>query len=138
MTEPQNNIRPDILVVDDEKRIADTLSLILRMNKYVVQTAYDGGMAYRSCLEQEPRLVITDVVMPQMNGVELAIKIRSEMPECSVLLFSGQTTTMDLLREASERGFEFELLAKPVHPEQLLARVRDLIGNPPVHPHTAS
>jgi hypothetical protein len=50
------------------------------------------------------------------------------MPSCLVLLFSGQAATADMLREANDRGFEFELLAKPVHPVQLLERVRELIG----------
>lgn len=122
---------PDILVVDDEKRIADTLTLILRSKNYVVTTAYNGLEAYESCLMAAPRLVITDVVMPRMNGVELAIKLRAEMPDCLVLLFSGQAATADMLREASDRGFQFELLAKPVHPEQLLAKVGGLIGTPP-------
>ncbi|HUR36237.1 MAG TPA: response regulator [Terriglobales bacterium] len=123
---------PDILVVDDEKRIADTLALILRSNDYIVTTAYDGLQAYKSCRTLAPRLIITDVVMPQMNGVELAMKVRSEFPACLILLFSGQAATADMLREANDRGFQFELLAKPVHPEQLLARVRDLIGAAPV------
>lgn len=122
--------QPDILVVDDEKRIADTLTLILRSQEYVVATAYDGNEAYAACRQAAPRLVITDVVMPKMNGVELAIKLRAEFPASHVLLFSGQASTADMLRDANGRGFEFELLAKPVHPDQLLARVRDLIGAP--------
>ena len=120
----------DILVVDDEKRIADTLALVLQSRDYVVATAYDGLQAYHSCRKVLPRLVITDVVMPQMNGIELAIKLRSEMPPCTILLFSGQAATADMLRDANERGFDFELLAKPVHPEVLLQKVKDLIGVP--------
>src|SRR5690349_22613876 len=104
-----------ILVVDDEKRIADTLSLILRSKGYEVNTAYDGAQAYESCRRLPPKLIISDVVMPEMNGVDLAIRVRSEMPECAVLLFSGQTATADMLQEAHERGFTFELLAKPIH-----------------------
>jgi CheY-like chemotaxis protein len=123
--------RPDILVVDDEKRIADTLALILRSKNYVVATAYDGVQAYESCRKIIPRLVITDVVMPEMNGIELAIKIRSEMPLCSVLLFSGQAATADMLQDACARGFDFELLAKPVHPDDLVKKVRELIGAEP-------
>lgn len=123
--------RPDILVVDDEKRIADTLALILRSRDYVVTTAYNGLEAYESCRQVTPRLVITDVVMPLMNGVELAMKLRTEMPGCLILLFSGQAATADMLHEANARGFQFELLAKPVHPELLLAKVRELIGADP-------
>jgi CheY-like chemotaxis protein len=68
----------DILVVDDEKRIADTLALILRSKGYVVQAAYDGMQAYEICRTVIPRLLISDVVMPEMNGIELAIKVRAE------------------------------------------------------------
>jgi CheY-like chemotaxis protein len=118
----------DILVVDDEKRIADTLALILRSKGYVVQAAYDGLQAYEICRTVIPRLLISDVVMPVMNGIELAIKVRAEMPACAVLLFSGQASTGDMLQEAKERGYTFELLAKPVHPEVLLQKVRDIIN----------
>lgn len=130
MTSPQSDGAPDILVVDDEKRIADTLALILRTKNYVVSAAYDGMQAYESCQKAAPRMIITDVVMPRMNGVELAIKVRTELPQCSVLLFSGQAATGDLLQDARERGFDFDLLAKPVHPEELLAKVRESIGSP--------
>jgi DNA-binding response OmpR family regulator len=129
MTQQRADNAPDILVVDDEKRIADTLALILRTKNYVVSAAYDGVQAYESCLRVAPRLLITDVVMPRMNGVELAIKVRTEMPQCPVLLFSGQASTGDILQEAHERGFDFELLAKPMHPEELLAKVREFIGS---------
>jgi len=128
MTENDSQSRPDVLVVDDEKRIADTLGLILRSKGYVVHTAYDGAEAYESCCKATPRLLITDVVMPKMNGIELAIRVRSEMPACAVLLFSGQAATSDMLVDAQGRGFDFELLAKPLHPDQLLARVHELIG----------
>lgn len=125
---PEDGDRLDVLVVDDEKRIADTLALILRTRDYIVSTAYDGLQAYQSCRKILPRLVITDVVMPNMNGIELAIKLRSEWPQCSILLFSGQAATGDMLRDANERGYDFELLAKPVHPNELLEKVQTLIG----------
>ncbi len=131
MTVHLSESTPDILVVDDEKRIADTLALILRTKNYAVSAAYDGAQAYESCLKTAPRLLITDVVMPRMNGVELAIKVRTEIPQCLILLFSGQASTGDILQEAHERGFDFELLAKPVHPEELLAKVREFIGTAP-------
>src|SRR5690242_3836594 len=128
MTPTAHQQTADILVVDDEKRIADTLALILRSKGYVVQAAYDGLQAYEICRAVIPRLLISDVVMPVMNGIELAIKVRAEMPACAVLLFSGQASTGDMLQDAKERGYTFELLAKPVHPEVLLQKVRDIIN----------
>ena len=62
--------------------------------------------------------------MPGMTGVELAIHFRKLHPECKVLLFSGQAATADLLAKAREQGHDFELLTKPVHPVDLLAKLR--------------
>jgi CheY-like chemotaxis protein len=58
-----------------------------------------------------------------MNGIEAAIRIRESLPKCKVLLFSGQAATADLLENARLRGHEFEILAKPVHPQDLLAKL---------------
>jgi CheY-like chemotaxis protein len=68
-------------------------------------------------------LIISDVVMPGMNGVEMAVLIRERHPACKVLLFSGNAATVDLLQEVRRRGHDFELLAKPIHPKDLLARL---------------
>jgi len=62
--------------------------------------------------------------MPDMNGIEAAIRIRKIHPGCKILLFSGQAATADLLEKARLQGHEFEILAKPVHPQDLLAKLR--------------
>jgi len=117
-----------ILVVDDEQRIADTLTLILRSQGYNVQVAYDGASGLEIYRTMVPDLVISDVVMPRMNGVDMAIAIRKEFPNARILLFSGQAVSADMLDEARGRGYDFELLAKPVHPNELLKKVNELIG----------
>jgi len=117
-----------ILVVDDEQRIADTLTLILRSQGYNVQVAYDGASGLEIYRTMVPDLVISDVVMPRMNGVDMAIAIRKEFPNARILLFSGQAVSADMLDEARGRGYDFELLAKPVHPNELLQKVNELIG----------
>ncbi len=121
---------PRILVIDDEKRIADTLALILRSAGYIAEVAYDGPSGVSTCIEFRPCLVISDVVMPGMSGIEAAIEIRRSFPTCRILLYSGQAATAQMMDEAKSQGHEFELLAKPVHPVQLLERVRSLIGTP--------
>lgn len=135
MTEPTNDAATQartskraVLVVDDERRIADTLAIILNAKGYPTTAAYDGAAALQSCRECPPDLVITDVVMPGMNGIDLAIAVRQLLSGCHVLLFSGQAATADLLDEARVRGHEFTLLAKPLHPEALLREVERLIG----------
>jgi CheY-like chemotaxis protein len=120
--------RAFILVVDDEKRIADTLALILGSKGYVSEAAYDAATALEVCRARTPNLLISDVVMPGMNGIELGIAIRRDFPACQVLLFSGQAATAEMLDDASAHGHSFELLAKPVHPVELLEKVEQLLG----------
>jgi len=62
--------------------------------------------------------------MPGMNGIEMAITIRDLFPLCKILLFSGQAATAELLADAKDRGYDFELLVKPIHPEDLLAKLQ--------------
>lgn len=116
-----------ILVVDDDKTLADTLALILRSNAYEVSVAYDGRHGYDIACTLQPDLVISDVVMPEMNGVEMAIKISQECAATKILLVSGQASTLDLLKASRDRGYDFDALTKPVHPIDLLARVKALI-----------
>jgi DNA-binding NtrC family response regulator len=115
-----------IFVVDDEKCIADTLVAILRNSGYEALAFYDAQSALEQVESFSPELVISDVVMPGMNGVEMAVLIRERHPACRVLLFSGQAATADLLEGARRRGYDFELLAKPVHPTVLLAWAADV------------
>jgi len=68
-----------------------------------------------------PDFLLTDVVMPAMKGIELAIQIREMLPACRVILFSGMAPTMDLVEDARLQGHYFEVLAKPVQPKVLLA-----------------
>jgi CheY-like chemotaxis protein len=113
--------RPVVLVVDDESAIADTLAEILKRTGYTAMPAYDAEEALETALLVPPELLITDVVLPGMSGIELAIKIRRIFPDCKILLFSGQAATADLLASANHTGHKFELLSKPVHPSELLA-----------------
>lgn len=116
--------KPRVLVVDDEQVIADTLAKILDLNGYEASAVYSGTAAVESARSLQPDLVISDVIMQDMNGIEAAIHIRSFLPTCKILLFSGQAATADLLENARAQGHEFEILAKPVHPADLLAKLR--------------
>ncbi|MGA3127138.1 MAG: response regulator [Candidatus Korobacteraceae bacterium] len=122
MTDEKPKLR--VLVVDDEKVIADTLTIILNKAGYNASAAYTGNQAVDLARSEKPDLVITDVIMPDMNGIEAAIHIREFLPACKILLFSGQAATVDLLEDARVHGHEFEILAKPIHPQDLLAKLR--------------
>jgi DNA-binding response OmpR family regulator len=112
-----------VLVVDDERVIADTLTVILRKSGYEAATCYDAMGALEKCTSFDPSLVITDVSMPGMDGIDLAILLAKQLPSCRVLLFSGHLTSIDRLEEARLSGHDFEFLEKPMDPKTLLARL---------------
>jgi DNA-binding response OmpR family regulator len=116
-----------VLIVDDEHVIADTLSIILKKSGYTVLTAYSGLAGLELARLVPPELLITDVMMPGMTGIELAMALVKDIPTCRVLLFSGQAATRDLLLKARGYGHDFEIMAKPVHPTDMLRRVSDYL-----------
>jgi CheY-like chemotaxis protein len=115
-----------VFVVDDEPVIAETLAQILRREGFNTDFFTRGTAALTSAQTFTPDLLIADVVMPELSGVELAIQMRLQHPECQVLLFSGQAVTTDLLQDARARGYDFLLLQKPVHPADLLKLIGHL------------
>ncbi len=117
---------PRVFVVDDEPAIAFTLAAILRLNGYDAESFVNPLEALEAIAANLPDLLISDVMMPEMSGVDLAVRLKEECPTCKVLLFSGQAETADLLKAARENGHDFELLPKPVHPAELLARLQDV------------
>jgi CheY-like chemotaxis protein len=113
-----------VLIVDDERLIADSLAQILRARGHAVRVAYDGAEAIDAVKQECPEIVLTDVVMPRVNGVQAAIAIRALCPDTRIILFSGQAVTADLLHEARAAGHNFEIWGKPLHPRDLLRRLR--------------
>ena len=119
-----------ILIVDDEIAIADTLALIFRTQSYDVRVAYSAERAIEVIAECRPDLAIIDVMLPEMNGIDLAIVTKANYPGCHVLLFSGHANTAMLLEEAGRKGHRFEVLPKPVHPNLMLERAYELLAGP--------
>jgi DNA-binding NtrC family response regulator len=111
-----------VLIADDEHVIADTLGIILRTNGYETQSVYSGETAVAAAKQMKPDILITDVVMGEMNGIEAANLIHGQWPDCRIILFSGTATTYDLLQDSKTEG-QFELLMKPMHPSALLEQL---------------
>jgi DNA-binding NtrC family response regulator len=112
-----------IFVVDDEPVIASSLAAILRMNDFSVRYFTSPEAALDAARSESPDLVISDVAMPVISGIELAIQMKAQCPNCKILLFSGQAASMDLLEGARTRGYDFRLLQKPVHPSLFLSEI---------------
>ena len=105
MSEPK--VKPKVLVADDERVIADTLSIILNQAGFEATAVYSGEKAVETAKTLKPDMLISDVIMTDMNGIDAAIKIRGMLPSCKILLFSGQAATADLLERARVQGHEF-------------------------------
>lgn len=116
--------KPKVLVADDERVIADTLAIILNQSGFDAKAVYSGEAAVETSESWRPNMLISDVIMADLNGIDAAIRIREKLPSCKILLFSGQAATADLLDQAARAGHQFEILAKPVHPQDLLAKLR--------------
>jgi CheY-like chemotaxis protein len=117
---------PTVFVVDDQPIIATTVAAILNMSGFSA-TGFNGAADALQAAETGcPDLLITDVSMPDINGIELAIRFRSLYPNCKVMLFSGHAATGDLLEAAKGQGYDFTILAKPIHPKDLLAAIKNL------------
>jgi DNA-binding response OmpR family regulator len=110
-------------VLDDEQLIASTLAIILSNAGFEARATFSGEEAVKLLETFRPDVLIADVIMPGMTGIDAAIVVRDKLPRCRILLFSGQAATSDMLDKARTQGYEFEILAKPVHPTELLARL---------------
>jgi CheY-like chemotaxis protein len=118
MLENGKSIR--VLIADDERMIANTLARILTSSGFEASAVYSGENAIEAARDLKPDVLITDVIMGGMTGIEAAIHIVGLLPNCRIILFSGQASTADLLECASAKGHRFEILSKPIHPRVLL------------------
>lgn len=120
---------PSILIVDDERPVADTIAEVLRRSGYDSTAVYNAPDALEYVRVQRPDLIICDVIIPGMNGVEIAMACRAISPTCRIVLLSGNAGTQELLEDASLQGHSFEVLAKPIPPRELLARIKLLLAH---------
>lgn len=118
---------PKVLIVDDELPIADSLGQIFSSRGYEVRATYSAEQAIDVIAQWQPDLAILDVMLPQMNGIDLAIVLKSNYPSCEFLLFSGHPGTAQVAEEAAKKGHIFEILLKPVPPALLLEAAANML-----------
>jgi CheY-like chemotaxis protein len=122
-----------VLVADDEQIIANTLAIILNRAGFDARAVYSGEKLVEMAQSFEPDVLISDVVMSGITGIEAAIEVLAKLPSCKILLFSGQAATVNLLERARVEGQTFEIITKPIHPNELLARLASRKSD--VHSH---
>lgn len=118
-----------VLIVDDAQNVADTLALIFSKEGYETRVSYSAEQAIEIIAGWVPDLAIVDVVLPQMNGLDLAVALNENYPGCRVLLFSGEEATAELVARAARNGNAFEVVAKPVHPAYILETAANLLAS---------
>src|SRR5271166_2797202 len=112
--------RPRVFVVDDEEDIAKMIAVILQMNRFDATAYHEPLRALQAADSAPPDYLVSDVAMPGLNGIDLALAIQAKFPSCKVLLFTGDVDAPALIEEAKKEGHDFELLMKPVHPVALV------------------
>jgi len=117
-----------VFIVDDEHVIASTLAVILKMHGYSATFFTSPAEALAAARSRAPDLLISDVAMPGISGIDLAIQMRAQYPKCKILLFSGQPATFDLLEDARAQGHDFDLLLKPLPPTEFLLEVGKMVN----------
>jgi CheY-like chemotaxis protein len=116
--------KPKVLIIDDDPIHADTLAMVLNISGYIATVAYSGEQGVALARDIKFEHLVTDVMMQGMSGIDAAIAIRQVLPQCRILLISGNNDTTALLTAATAKGYDFEILAKPVHPTVLLEQMR--------------
>jgi DNA-binding response OmpR family regulator len=115
-----------VLIVDDEQNIADTLAMILKEHGFEAMAVYSGELAISTAITMKPDLLISDLMMRGLDGIDTAVQIRALMPDCKVILHSGHVDMSDLLLQDRLEEHSLEILPKPLHPQTLLTRIHAL------------
>lgn len=114
--------KPNVLVIDDDRMVADTLAEILRLHGFSPIALYSGEEAISFVERFQPDIVLSDIRMHRVDGIEAAQTIRQLHPECRVILFTASTVNTKMKAAIKRCGFEF--LQRPLHPQSVLSVLR--------------
>lgn len=114
--------KPRVLVIDDERVVADTLAEVLRLNGFAPVALYSGEEAIEFAGRFRPDIVLSDIRMHRVDGIEAAQMIRKLHPDCRVILFTASQVNEKMKQTID--GLGFELLQRPLHPQRVLSRLR--------------
>jgi CheY-like chemotaxis protein len=119
----------EILVIDDDADVRSLVTDILDAAGYETREASNGESGMALCRARHPRLVITDIVMPEKEGLELIRELSREMPDVPILAMTGAANPGVYLRAAGLFG-AVALLSKPFEPDELLHAVETALQLP--------
>lgn len=114
--------KTNVLIIDDDRMVADTLAEILRLHGFYPAAVYSGEEAVAYVERFQPDIVLSDIRMHRLDGIEAARTIRQLHPECRVILFTASTVNSKTKHAIERSGFEF--LQRPLHPQSVLSALR--------------
>ena len=122
----------DVLFVDDDNEIAEVMTEFLRRSGYTADSAEDGHQALKMLQRRAATVVVTDILMPEVDGYELIMRLRQIPHHPRIVAMSGNPSKigLDFLKSAQQLGAE-RVLAKPFTPQALLELMEDLLGPRP-------
>lgn len=121
-------MKQHILVIDDERAVRELVGLILSRAGYEVTTACDGREGLRRVEEEAPDLVITDITMPDMEGIELILLLRKRHAGVPIVAMSGNVVGRGFLKVTEVLGAA-ATLNKPFSAQELITIVREALAN---------
>lgn len=123
----KGEVKPYLMVLDDDTAVRHTWTIIFRQQGYEVVAVECGQDAIDAARDRAPDVLLADIRLPDMTGIEAARRVQHEAPRCRVLLISGDGESNEVLEEARSMGTSFEVLPKPIAPPELIQRVADLV-----------
>lgn len=120
---------PRVLVSDDEELIAKTLVSILNQSGFSAKATFDGRSAVEIATEWRPDIFLCDIIMPEMDGIEAAVRVCEMLPQCRIFLISAQEHEAARVAEKKARGYAFDFILKPIHPLELIQLLRFSLEN---------
>jgi len=120
--------KPVVLVVDDNPTVAKTLAWVLEQSGYLTALAYSGKDAMEMLSGISTDVAVVDVMLPDVDGIKVAVEVCKRSPHCKILLISGYPESARLIERMKADGMNFEVLAKPIQPPDLLGSIARLLS----------
>jgi len=130
----------NVLIIDDESDVRDALELVLGRAGFEVRSVADGNAGIAACRERLPDVIVTDMIMPKLDGAQLIRQIKSEHPKAKVVAISGggnfgpasyepNAIKTDAFLAAAKAAGADKVLTKPFETEDIVQAVRSLLPN---------
>ncbi|HKX06584.1 MAG TPA: response regulator [Stellaceae bacterium] len=127
-TTSMGSARPTVLVVDDDPALLDSLKLLLEVDGFAVTTAENGVRGLQAFRNRGPDIVLIDIMMPKLDGIESVRQMRRERPDAKVVVMSGEVGARRLDLQSTVKGLgAAAVLRKPFDPASLAPLLRDVL-----------